>query len=338
MPSIRTLTAETPPGTIEFQEPAPAPQAVQVPVQPTPAMDSPAQSSDAAPAAGLAPAAVVPAAPASPGWLDSLSQSVRQPQIVVLLSLLIAGTFFLAKGYRRARPFAMLVAVGFLGFYVGGCPCPVGSLQNTVLYLGDVAGHVTAYVQLGAVMVVTLLFGRVFCGWGCPLGATQFFLFRKERSGKNRWLEIPRGQHNVLRLAKYGVLLALVGLVIVTGQPVFEQVDPFRVLFNLDFRWGLPLVFLIALVVASVVIGFPFCKYLCPLGAFLGLLQRLSIFKLRFSGSCTNCNLCSSVSCDYGAIEPGTMHPTINQMECVRCGECASRCPHGAISLSAGRQ
>ncbi|MCK9356366.1 MAG: 4Fe-4S binding protein [Dehalococcoidia bacterium] len=282
---------------------------------------------------------VTPAvAAAGPTFGDALADTLSEPYIIVLLALMAGGTFAVARGYRRARPFAMLISVGFLGFYIGGCPCPIGSLQNSIIYLGDIAGHMPIYVQFVAVVLFTLLFGRVFCGWACPLGATQFFMFRKEAGKKNRRLEIPREQHNVLRWMKYGVLAALIGLVILTGRPVFEEVDPFRVLFNLDFRWGVPLVFLVVLLAVSIVIGFPFCKYLCPLGAFLGLLQPLSLFKIRFGSSCTNCKTCHTVACDYGAIEPGEKCPTVNQRECVRCGECLSRCPCGAISFTAGRR
>ncbi|MBN1152738.1 MAG: 4Fe-4S binding protein [Dehalococcoidia bacterium] len=278
-----------------------------------------------------------PTAAEAATWTESLWHTLKEPYIVVLLSLMAAGTLFIAKGYRRARPFAMLISVGFLGFYIGGCPCPIGALQNVFIHVSDISGHMTAYVQFGAVVLVTLLFGRVFCGWACPLGATQFFLFRKEQGKKSRRLEVRQEEHNVLRWAKYGVLLVLIVLVILTGQPVFEDIDPFRALFNLDFRWGVPLVLLIVLLLVSVIIGFPFCKYLCPLGAFLGLLQPLSLFKLRFNGSCTNCRMCSTVACDYGAIEPGNDGPAINQRECVRCGECLSRCPCNAIVFTARR-
>ena len=278
-----------------------------------------------------------PAVSGAPSMTESLWRTLRLPYVIVLLSLMVAGTFLLARGYRRARPFAMLIAVGFLGFYVGGCPCPIGALQNVFLYSGDIATHMTPYVQLGAVVLVTLLFGRVFCGWACPMGATQFFLFQREHGKKNHWLEIPRQYHSILRWSKYGVLGVLIALVILTGQPIFQDIDPFRALFNLDFRWGVPLAFLVVVLAASLVIGFPFCKYVCPLGALLGLLQPLSLFKIRFSRSCTNCKVCSTVACDYGAIEPGDACPTINQRECVRCGECLSRCPCNAISFTVKR-
>ncbi len=305
-----------------------------------PAENGPATPAATAPAqpAGEGMTVTPSSASTSPAFGGALADTLKEPQIIVLLALMAGGTFALARGYRRARPFAMLIAVGFLGFYVGGCPCPIGSLQNSIIYVNDIAAHMPVYVQLVAVVIFTLLFGRVFCGWACPLGATQFFVFRKEANKKNRWLEVPREQHNVLRWMKYGVLAALIFLVILTGQPVFQQVDPFKVLFNLDFRPGLPLLFLVLLLAVSLVIGFPFCKYLCPLGAFLGLLQPLSLFKLRFGGSCTNCKLCHTVACDYGAIEPGEKCLTVNQRECVRCGECLSRCPCGAISFGVGRR
>ena len=269
---------------------------------------------------------------------EALADTIQLPFIIALIVLMVIGTVAVARGYRRWRPFALLFALGFFGFYIGGCPCPIGALQNAFIYFRDVTGHLLVYVQMVIVVVMTLLVGRVFCGWACPMGATQFFLFRREQGRKNRRPEIPLEQHNILRWSKYGVLAALILLVILTGQPFFQDIDPFRALFNLDFRWGVPLAFLIVLLVASVIIGFPFCKYVCPLGAFLGLLQPLSLFKIRFTDNCTNCKVCSTTACDYGAIEPGESCPTINQMECVRCGECLSRCPCNAISFTASRE
>ena len=278
-----------------------------------------------------------PSAPASPSFSTALGSALKEPYIIAIIVLMAVGTVALARGYRRWRPFALLFSLGFLGFYIGGCPCPIGALQNAFIHFRDVTGHMVVFLQLAIVVVMTLLVGRVFCGWACPMGATQYFLYRKEGGKQPRAFQVSLEQHNVLKWSKYGVLVALIGLVILTQQPVFEDIDPFRLLFNLDFRWGLPLVFLIVLLAVSVFTGFPFCKYLCPLGAFLGLLQPLSLFKIRFSHACTNCGICSKVACDYGAIQPGEVCPSVNQMECVRCGECLSKCPCGAITLTAKR-
>jgi len=323
----------------EEQTEAPA-----VPVAPTgsddpPATDEPAGGTESN-ASGSSPVeqSYTPAAPEPPSFAQALGDALREPYIIALIVLMGVGTVALARGYRRWRPFALLFSLGFLGFYIGGCPCPIGALQNAFIHFRDVTGHMIVYLQLAIVIVMTLLVGRVFCGWACPLGATQYFLYRKEGGKQPKAFQVTPEQHNILRWSKYGVLLALIGLVILTQQPVFEDIDPFKVLFNLDFRWSLPLVFLIVLLAVSIFTGFPFCKYLCPLGAFLGLLQPLSLFKIRFSNACTNCGICSKVACDYGAIQLGETCPTINQMECVRCGECLSKCPCGAITLTAKRQ
>lgn len=309
---------------------------------PADAQSAPPQVSTTVPSAEVGSFELEVPQPATPleqhSWYEALWQTVTLPYIIVLLTLLGAGIFFLSRGYRGARPFALLVSVGFLGFYVGGCPCPVGSLQNVLISATGSAGHLIAYVQLGAVVLVTLLVGRVFCGWACPLGAVQFFLFRKEQGRKGGRVQIPREYHRILRWSRYGVLVAVIALAIMTGQPVFQDIDPFRTLFNLDFRWGVPLLFLLVVLAVSVVIGFPFCKYVCPLGALLSLLQPLSLFKLRFTTSCTNCRLCSTAACDYFAIESGSRGLTINETECVRCGECLSRCPTSAIRLTWARR
>ncbi len=299
--------------------------------------DPPADDVDAPAGEDGEEASVLPAGPTVPTFGEALAEALRQPYVIALLALMIAGTLALARGYRRARPFAMLISLGFLGFYVGGCPCPVGALQHVFIWLGDVTSHMVAYVQFAAVVLAALIVGRVFCGWACPMGATQYFLYRKESGKKARRFEISREQHNVLRWLKYVVLVVLIGLVLLTRQPVFEEIDPFKALFNLDFSLGIPLLFLVVLLAVSIVIGFPWCKYVCPLGAFLGLFQRFSVFKIRFSDACTNCGVCHTVACDYMAIEPGDPCPTVNQMECVRCGECLARCPFNAISFTAKR-
>ena len=319
-------------------------ESVAVPASPSgtdepPAADEPGGEVEAE--TGSAPSSVpsyTPAAPESPSFGSALGDALREPYIIALIVLMAVGTVAIARGYRRWRPFALLFSLGFLGFYIGGCPCPIGALQNAFIHFRDVTGHMIVYLQLAIVVVMTLLVGRVFCGWACPMGATQYFLYRKEGGKKPKAFQVSPEWHNTLRWMKYGVLLALMGLVILTQQPVFEDIDPFKVLFNLDFRWGLPLVFLIVLLAVSIFTGFPFCKYLCPLGAFLGLLQPLSLFKIRFTNACTNCGICYKVACDHGAIQAGETCPTINQMECVRCGECISKCPSRAIKLTAKRQ
>ncbi len=281
----------------------------------------------------------IPISPASHSTPQSptLGETITDPYIILLVALMLLGVFAVARGYRRIRPFAMLVALGFFGFYIGGCPCPIGALQNAFLYFRDLTGHMFVFVQLGVVLVMALLVGRMFCGWACPMGAVQYFLYRRDGGRKAARWDLTLEQHQILRRSKYGLLLVLIGLTVLTQHPVFEDIDPFKSLFNMDFAFGVPLVLLIILTVVSILIGFPFCKYACPLGAFLGIIQPLSIFKVKVGDGCTNCRACCDMFCDYRAIEPGPDRPTVNQRECIRCGECVARCPTGAMQFTSRR-
>ena len=143
--------------------------------------------------------------------------------------------------------------------------------------------------------------------------------------------------HNVLRYGKYAVLVALVIATLVTRTNFGHDIDPFKALFNIELVL-VPTSILVVLMAASLVIGFPWCKYVCPLGAFLALFSKFTLFKVKIGDKCTNCKACHTVFCDYKAIKPGEVKPQVNQLECTRCGECISRCPLNAMELTMHRQ
>ena len=87
---------------------------------------------------------------------------------------------------------------------------------------------------------------------------------------------------------------------------------------------------LTAVVLASIAVFRPFCKYLCPLGAFYALFNSVSAVRLKVdSERCAGCGACSAV-CDM-AVNPVA---SPNHPECIRCGACRRVCPEGAISLT----
>ena len=87
---------------------------------------------------------------------------------------------------------------------------------------------------------------------------------------------------------------------------------------------------LTAVVLTSMAVFRPFCKYLCPLGAFYALFNRVSAVRLKVDGEkCVRCGACARV-CDM-AVNPAA---TPNHPECIRCGQCVRCCPHEAIGFT----
>lgn len=200
------------------------------------------------------------------------------------------------------------------------------------------------------VVFLTVILGRVFCGWICPLGTLNNFvgLFNIRKVGYRRfhwfWLKyallvfLIGGAAFSLNLSGiFDPMSLTVRSLAVTFYPagvsVFRHLSEFvglgdRVLppANLFFYGSLLIgaIFLLILFLNLVEKRF-WCRYLCPLGALLGILSRWSILKREISEGCNNCGLCEKV-CQGGT----------NKAECLVCGDCDDACPQKAVSFSFG--
>lgn len=184
--------------------------------------------------------------------------------------------------------------------------------------------------------------GRLVCGLVCPFGFLQDLLHKIPFPVK---VKTFRGDRT-LRKLKYFIFLFLVVIlpVIFKLTPVFckyvcpsgtlagillsfTNTELFAVLGKL-FTWKLSL--LLILIASSVVVYRPFCKYLCPLGAFYAPFNKISVVQLNVDrDKCTHCRACQKV-CGM-CVDPAE-NPA--DTECIRCGKCVSHCPAGALKLS----
>lgn len=213
------------------------------------------------------------------------------------------------RGFRY-RTWLLLLSVGVAGFYLTGLLCPLCSVQNVFLKWN------TAYLLLVLLPVVlTLAVGRVYCGYVCPYGALQELFHIRAWAPK-----IPARWRRILGLVKYAVLAYLVIHALVTWTEIFKDMTPFRALFALG---GTPLTIGLAagFAVLSLVLWRPFCEVLCPLGALLSLVSRVSVFRLEADASCVSCGACTS-ECPATTCEGGT----IQAADCYLCGECVRTC------------
>ncbi len=231
----------------------------------------------------------------------NLWQAVDVAALLVALSL--ASYFALVTRSRRNLLLLTIVSLFWFGFWRGGCVCSIGATQNVALALFDTtyAVPVTVVIFFTLPLVFTLFFGRTFCAAVCPLGAIQELV---SLGG----MTVPRWLDHALGLIRYIYLGAAV-LFAATGTAfIICRYDPFVAFFRLSGSTGM-LIFGGSLLLVGLLIGRPYCRYLCPYGAILGLLSSVSKWHVRITPiECIQCRLCEDV-CPYGAIVP----PTVDQ-------------------------
>jgi len=164
-------------------------------------------------------------------------------------------------------------------------------------------------------LVTTLIWGRVFCSSLCPFGAVQDFI---SRFTPKRWLlKVPQKWHDIGIYTKYAFLAFISGAALIANNvAVFQYFEPFGTLFFLS---GSALLFAIlaAILLACVAVPRFYCRYLCPLGAALGVVSFISPLRIKRVPQCTVCSVCEH-ACPTGAIR----REKIDFKECVRCDIC----------------
>jgi len=213
--------------------------------------------------------------------------------------------------------------------------CPFGGVVTIYTYFSE--GAFVQNIQQSSVTLMwlvlglTLLFGPVFCGWICPFGTVEEFVGKIGRNiFKKRYNNfIPFKLDKLLKYLRYVVLLLVVILTATSGKLLFSNIDPYFALFNI---WSSEVTRLSLLVLGLVLIGSlfverPWCKYLCPFGALLGIFNLFRIVKLkRNEKTCINCKACDR-ACPMN-INISTSKVVSNH-QCISCLLCTDEmaCP-----------
>lgn len=259
---------------------------------------------------------------------------ISWPKIVALLVIfaLVMGSF-LSKN-ARLRWITLSITLVYLGFINGGF-LSVSHITNTInLGPSMILGDVPLLMIVVFTLVTTFIWGRVFCSSLCPFGAVQDLL---SKFVPRRWQKtMPARIHDKAIYLKYVFLaLILVMAVVQGGVSIFQYFEPFGTLFFYStsiVMWAILLVILLA----SAVVKRFYCRYVCPLGAALGVLSLVSLSRIKRVQQCTACSVCEH-ACPTGAIRKHT----IDFKECVRCDICESKliqkagvCKHTVESLT----
>jgi polyferredoxin len=255
------------------------------------------------------------------GWTRRIRILWQAASLVLFLGLLAA----LVRGSPRALPASTFHELD--------------PLSAAALALADGTFPVALGLAV-ALLLLTLVLGRFFCGWICPLGTLQQL---------SSWLLTPRSRRESMeanRLRpwhawKY-LLLALLLPLALLGSVQTGLLDPLSLLSRGLASGILPALpggravpggivaatLLLAVLLASRWVPRFFCRALCPLGALLGVFGRLSLVRIRRAkaSACVDCKLCT-FACQGGDEPLGTHRPG----ECMVCLACLDACPEGAL-------
>ncbi len=269
---------------------------------------------------------------ASAGGLLTDINWARVLPLTLLLGLVM--TAFLRKG-ARLRWLALSITLVYLGFINGGF-LSVSHITNTIkLGPSMILSDLPLLMIVAFTLITTLIWGRVFCSSLCPFGALQDILSRFVPKGWQR--TVPAYIHDRALYLKYIILALIILMALVQSDvSIFQYFEPFGTLFFYSTSVVLWII-LIAIVLASAVVKRFYCRYMCPLGAALGVMSLISLRRIRRVPQCTVCKVCEH-ACPTGAIR----NEQIDFKECVRCDICESKliakagvCKHSVESLTA---
>lgn len=191
--------------------------------------------------------------------------------------------------------------------------------------------HSSSVVLLALILFLSVLAGPVICGWVCPLGSIQEWVgsIGKRLFPKRFNQFVPVKIDGRLRLLRYLVLVWIVYLTARSGSLIFNDYDPYVALFEFWTEEVTPgsLVILALTLITSLFVERPWCKYLCPMGAVLGLTNRFRLFTIhRSEHTCISCGKCDH-ACPMNI--PVSTRSTIADTQCISCMECTSErsCP-----------
>ena len=264
-------------------------------------------------------------------WSDILGPQALDVALLATFIAIALISFFTKS--VRLKYVTLALAVAYMGFFKSHLVSVVdifGVIDRSL----PIAKYNVAYYLLGTFVIAsTIMWGRLYCGRMCAFGAMTQLV---DAVVPKRWrFEPPPSVERQAAQIKYVLLIAVVVYFVATRDTlVYRYVEPFWMfgLYGTRMMWiGVGI-----LLVATVFVRNLYCRFLCPVGALLGLMSNVTIFKIKRWSECNSCRICEK-TCEWGAIRG----PKIIEAECVRCDDCErlyfdrKKCPHWIILLKA---
>ena len=221
--------------------------------------------------------------------------------------------------------------------------CPIGALQSS---LNSRSYNISLYV-FGLISLFGVIFGRFVCGFLCPFGLIQDLLFKISFVKKVQKLKGEKFLRGIrfLILAVFVIILPMFVIDIAGlgkpwfckyicpvgtlegGIPLVLMNENLRAAVGFLFKWKVAI--LVGILLFSIIIYRPFCRYICPLGAIYGVFNKISFVRYSVDDSkCTKCGVCQK-NCKLNI----KVFENPNSIDCIRCGLCKDGCPAKAIKI-----
>jgi ferredoxin len=246
-------------------------------------------------------------------------KTTRRVVQLAFLGLTLAGVFLVKGNAERWCPFGGVEAL-----------YSYADEGNLICSLG-----VSNFYILAAVLVITLLLRRAFCGYLCPVGTISEWLQSGAKRIGVRPIRVPYRLDRGLALLKYVVLGVILFVTWRAAELHFRGYDPCYALISRHGEDITAWAYVIsgAVVVASLIILVPFCRWFCPLAAVLHPFSRFGLTRIRrHESACTDCGVCAEV-CPMGI--PVDKVRQVTAARCLSCLNCVEACPNadgGAVT------
>ncbi len=233
--------------------------------------------------------------------------------IYALVSFILIVVLMRRGHFSRKIGLVFLMVSGLVGFLILAPMLPLQFQTLVTRDPGSLGGPLPMIIGVLALfLVLTYIFGRVFCGYICPIGALQELAFNIP--GKKITLR-PKYLPLVVQTVLFLAILVL-GLVFTNSILEYAGAGAF---FGLAVTSVLFFVFL-GILVLSIFLYRPYCRLICPYGLLLSLASTRSLNRLFRTTSCVECGRCDKI-CPTGQGTSGA-----SRRDCTLCGRCVETC------------
>ena len=236
---------------------------------------------------------------------------------ILFIFLGLISIFYQKNWIHYFRYPILLGSLIYFGFILGGCPCILVMFNDALLLLSG-NGILWVYPSILLIIILlTILFGKIWCGWLCHFGALQEFLFRNPRMKLWR----TKRTQKILHFVQTFSFLALTIWILFAQINIVCTYDPFVKIFTFTASGWLAYTLIGFLIISSLLVYRPFCRAVCPIGLILNWSTRLPFANKIVLDGCTGCKKCHKY-CKMGSIQDKKV-----DMACIACGECnQSKC------------